>query len=851
MAGLRLLVVALLFGLVGAIAVTRPSLQHRLDPVPARLALAKTVDNPFAVDRLTLVEMENNMTLDGAMKVFQSVPRATPQLIAAVEKQLGRVGAKFLQGNADPGIDAYDTASTTLNTLNKMIEETLDKKDNETIRCFIFKFKQESEIEGSKQDIASFTSRVTAARGAILVAQGKTSTCSLKLPLMSDELLQHDSGCSAQTTAYQNQIAILTNDVNVMVKVVKMAECSKGSAASKAALLACQKQHQNQSSAGLSLLKLGGDELQKSIMQLQSPTAKSLMLNLLNTVAGVQQTPALATDGASDTGAGTSPQDAEKIESKCTFRDNPNCEALFGKFIKIAGGLIDKKKEVEIQLEQHSTACSELKTNFESTISNFQITLKDAQTDLAQATKELTDAEEQLRLERNRLKELYADFTTEIGTCRKSIGTFASEICGLRKIRTEMGKMQGGAAIFYQDCEVGEWVEDTCSKPCAGGRQKLRRNITSAPNKGAPCPVLEMEQDCNMQPCPINCNMDLWSGWSSCTAQCGGGVTERARNILVLPAHEGTPCQATTQTDACNIGACDADCVLSDWSEWSSCSKQCGTGHISASKSVMVPARGQGACPEADSVERFKKEECNPQACVRAADAPTLQCKAKLDLLLVMDGSSSLGEAGWQATVTAGSQLVRAMVGGNESAEVAAMVFTGPISWDDFHACLGGTADPKTACGIDRIQSFSDDTAGLADRIRALPHPTGTTFTSMAIQTARAMLRESRPDARSVVVLITDGDPISRDDTTEAVVELKKEARLLIVPVGHGVSMDNIRRWASKELSENIVAADTFERLAMPEIVDMVIADICSDIVRPPENATTVAIDSEKEGVGP
>merc|ERR1719313_1345722 len=93
--------------------------------------------------------------------------------------------------------------------------------------------------------------------------------------------------------------------------------------------------------------------------------------------------------------------------------------------------------------------------------------------------------------------------------------------------------------IFIQDCELSDWTPETCSATCAGGMQKLTRSVITLPvGDGMTCPPLEMERKCNEQPCPIDCKMDSWSGWSSCSTECGGGVMQRARTVLI-PAKDG------------------------------------------------------------------------------------------------------------------------------------------------------------------------------------------------------------------------------------------------------------------------------------------------------------------------
>merc|ERR1712084_49006 len=74
-------------------------------------------------------------------------------------------------------------------------------------------------------------------------------------------------------------------------------------------------------------------------------------------------------------------------------------------------------------------------------------------------------------------------------------------------------------------------------------------------------------------------------------------------------------CEQTSDTQSCHIGSCDVDCVLSDWSEWSACSKACGGGTQERTKSILTPASGMGKCWEANSPERVHSKPCDEMPC--------------------------------------------------------------------------------------------------------------------------------------------------------------------------------------------------------------------------------------------
>merc|ERR1719230_395585 len=177
------------------------------------------------------------------------------------------------------------------------------------------------------------------------------------------------------------------------------------------------------------------------------------------------------------------------------------------------------------------------------------------------------------------MAELQAEYDKFMGECAVQIGSFENEICALKKIRTELNKVEGDSnAAFFDDCEVGDWTPEQCTVTCGGGMKHLSRAILVHPHGGAPCPPLEMDEPCNENPCPIDCVMSDWSEWAACTASCGGGVKQKNRQVITEAEHEGEPCGELSSAESCGVGSCDKDCVLADWTAWSACSKACDGG---------------------------------------------------------------------------------------------------------------------------------------------------------------------------------------------------------------------------------------------------------------------------------
>jgi len=320
---------------------------------------------------------------------------------------------------------------------------------------------------------------------------------------------------------------------------------------------------------------------------------------------------------------------------------------------------------------------------------------------------------------------------------------------------------------------------------------------------------------------------------------------QRSRIVATQPEHGGKACGATTQENQCNIQSCDKDCELHEWTKWSNCSAACDGGNMHRVRHVAVGAIGQGECPSASSTKRVNYMQCNTQACptVFTTSLQTMQCEAKFDVVILLDGSGSLRTAGFKAVKAAGEMLAKAFKGSNDDkkpetgSRVAALLFSWPRTWSNYWKCLKipdkGTEPPNmdTTCGLKWVSHFTSKNEEVATKIKNLAFPSSSTFTSGALALASAELKFGRSDAQQIVVVITDGRPLSVGKTGQQARKLARRpnTRLMWVPVTRYAPKSRIRRWASKPARDNVIVIDDFKTLEEPDTVTDIIAAACPD----------------------
>merc|ERR1719356_1836410 len=225
---------------------------------------------------------------------------------------------------------------------------------------------------------------------------------------------------------------------------------------------------------------------------------------------------------------------------------------------------------------------------------------------------------------------------------------------------------------------------------------------------------------------------------------------------------------------------------------------------------------------------------CNMIRCKLKEASKPLECNRTLDVILLIDGSGSLGKAGWEAEITAAKLFIGAFKEAGK-VEMAVILFSGPRTWSGVSKCTGKNTDGVSleSCGIQTVTHFTDDLNKIDQLITGLDWPQGSTLTSLALMTAKAEMALGRADEHTVVGVLTDGRPLSFRKTALASRTIRKAARLVWVPVTKFAPLKAIKKWATRRWQENVVKVDEFKDLEDPGVITKIIADIC-----PPEFPT-------------
>ncbi|NWQ77372.1 HMCN1 protein, partial [Columbina picui] len=163
------------------------------------------------------------------------------------------------------------------------------------------------------------------------------------------------------------------------------------------------------------------------------------------------------------------------------------------------------------------------------------------------------------------------------------------------------------------------WLEwQPCSVTCGQGvQERVRQCNNPVPaNGGRSCegPGTDV-RSCHNKPCPVDGNWSEWGLWEECSRSCGQGNRTRSRTCSSPAAqHGGRPCPGSALDSVlCNGRPCPVAGEWSPWLPWGPCSETCGKGTQTRLRlcNNPPPAHGGPHCPGADA----QMQVCNKRRC--------------------------------------------------------------------------------------------------------------------------------------------------------------------------------------------------------------------------------------------
>jgi len=537
------------------------------------------------------------------------------------------------------------------------------------------------------------------------------------------------------------------------------------------------------------------------------------------------------------------PPPPKKRAGKCTICRGASCKKCYklqGRFLQIQAEIADARDELLDQIAKLQSTCAETRKTLDSSIKNDGALLSSSQTKLGTAMEKENSAAETGRQVAEENQEYNDDLMAQMKTCSTHYKDFESELCALKKIRGDLvKKMKPGNPGFFQDCEVTPWSPESCTKKCGGGDQKLTRSVMTHADGGTKCLPLSAERRCNLSPCPVNCVLAQWGGWSKCSAKCGGGEATRVRDVNTPMQYGGKQCGPTQAVKQCNMEACEKDCVLHPWTRWSPCSKHCDGGTKKRERMVLEPAQGSGKCPDKWEPSRLQYQPCSEHRCHVPEPELAMKCDKSMDIVLVLDGTPRGGKDTFKHEIEGAKKFVAAFedvwdpwsettIKTNTS--FALYHYTGPRTWSGVSKCTGKSTkkvDMKAVCKITRVEHFTHDLTKVKSGLDSLTFQPGSKLLSLALMSVQSEFALGNKNHQTIVVVWLDGQPLSYRKTLLASRAIRKKARLLWVTVSKYSPLKDIKKWASRRWQENLVTVKEGAQFQTGETATHIVANIC------------------------
>jgi hypothetical protein len=754
--------------------------------------------------------------LDSAMRAVQAKMDLGSAAAAVEHKSDLPSEVQHLVQKVGSGVDlgfaaefSEESLAKARRALNGLVEKAWIELDDKIMVCKGFEDMNREMYGQVTRDIARLIAQINDLER--IEAEAVDGIAMKEQEIIDTEALldQETASYNAEYATNSAELTIRQNDLDVFQFILVFTKCED--ATSLGQMKVCE------SRSGRRSLVFKDHEANQKYNKMLTPAAKKEISRLLHGFGGssfLQQpqnasvVPNVAKVEAVKDGA--SPEEASLA---CNPDMVPDCALLHDKLSLMWGEFKDKVDELTYEMMKNEYQFAELKTNLNSQIT--MLTAKKATLNqlLAEARGNLANDNEELKQKYTQKAELDDQYVKYMAACKKRIDwIFYQDMCAIKIVRNAvMENSTVCPAADIVDCQMGDWVPEECSVSCddscspqepykCGGWQMMKREpVVPNDDCGIKCPRKEIYKRCGQFHCPINCDMSSWSGWSKCSAECGGGLQGHTRSILTKPKNGGLPCNTVEESRPCHTESCTRDCVLAGWTAWTPCSVACSGGYHEKFRHVAIPIRGEGKCPIETSHFRYEKGDCNTQAC-RGDEV----CVANQDLVIAVDGSGSIRDTGFAILKTFVAKLLNryeTQYWGNDAVKLAIVLFGNGVIMPD-----GKSVSPAII-----RQPLTFDMAAVKTAVNDLPFKKGFTNMAQAFAAAEtAFTQGSRRGSQSAVLVVTDGKPSFNFMTTQMVEQLDDKAvsRYFLVVSEESLDSDAmgvLKTWASQPWETNLV----------------------------------------------
>lgn len=788
----------------------------------------------------------------------------------------------------------FDRAMAFINTQFKTAREQMDIK---LFECGFFKIEKENTLFETAEEIEQIAQDMGYTSAMITKTQGEIEVLDEQITKMREELKEHLAECKSVRSTLEAEKTLIEQDLRVinLIESTTLEKCKKDMGISFLIQACRSKNDRTRWQMGSSEMRQHVSELksepaQRAFSEMLSELFAETELDQRG-FAGVNPTvfaqdgddideddmwgmqfetdsfmqsgsklsSIRSAEGPPGVGEGPDVGTSNKVpagdqDERCDISGKPQCERLIEKIAQLKGNILNDLSEKRSELDKHNKRCDTEAAELNSEIDTSNEMLTRMSTELAKAQGTLSNLQISHGQHVAEKRELCALIRKKYTECYTELKVLEGEMCSLMKIRQQVynkakapNAKPGDPQMMIEDCQMGDWVVGPCSSTCidSEGRpgvqlitrsQTVRWDPKSPEGKyGVSCPPSQVTRDCANKHCPIDCQMDEWSGWSECSAACGGGEQSRARVELRGAEFGGKECPPSSDVRQCAFEACDQDCVLADWSLWSSCSKACKwkgnavPGRQHRTRSVAVVQKGAGKCPKPHTKERYETQFCNNHVCPR-----DIKCVADTDVVILLDGSGSLFsrykpyDSNWQLSKKFAKEMI-------EHSKMATMnEKTGKAKEGMRYGIV------LFSSGAHIVSPITQKKNELLQHIEGMKWPRTMTYTDRAFRKAMDMFKyQGSRSRKQVIILLTDGRATNRIKAHDTAREVReKSIRLIIVPVKtHKMLEIEMCGWATEPCAENLLKTTSFKKL-IPKL-NWYMSTMCTHITSASEGPPT------------